>query len=1562
MAMPGRRGAAWLDFFEPLERRLLLAVGPLPTWEHLSSTTGDLPAAAIDRQTGSLVLDIDRDGYNDFVIASYDKIVWYRFAPSTRTWSKYALDNGSSDLRIEAGGDFVDIDGDGDLDIIEGATGWGGSTGEIWWWENPYPTFNPATPWTRHVALNVGSQHHDQIIGDFDHDGRPEVAFYASGMYLAEIPANPSSTWTCTRIGDSGQEGLAKGDIDGDGLLDLVGGGRWYKHVSGTTFTTNAIDISYPNSRSAVGDLIEGGRPEVVMGSGDTLGPLNLYQWNGAGWTTTTLIATLDHGHTLQVGDINGDGHLDIHAAEMGNPGPGANCKSYILYGDGAGNFSVTVLTTGIPSHESKLGDLDGDGDIDILQKDFQEQMRIDLWLNNGTGKLDSWTYIHADSTRSGNGDYGAFGLGFGDLNRDGYQDIASGGYFYRNPGGGMTSTPWPRVSLPTYNGQPVDAMLLFDVDGDGIIESILAENLPSILWLKANDAQGSSWSTQVVAQMPATGHHNGRTAKLAHIVSANVRPDIVLSGGDGTYILQIPDNPSAGNWPITKVTSSQTGGEQKGIGIADVNADGRLDLAVSIGDHGTGILWALNPGTGAGNWTTYAVGNAAANAKMVEMADINGDGRADIIVSEEANPASVYWFEAPASPTGGGWVRHTIATGLAEVDSMSIADMNFDGRPDVIVGEIFDAKRVIIYQNVAGGGAWIARQVDSGKESHNGVRAVDLDGDGDRELVSIAYFAYGDLHIWRNDNALGQGVTVPAAPTNLEAAAVSSSRIDVQWQDQSSNETGFRIERAADAAFSIGVTLLATTPPNTTVYSDRNLSPGTVYYYRVRATNQAGDSPNSNVASAATAPETIPLPPSGLTAQAVWATQIDLAWTDNSDNDRGFEIERATDIDFTQNVVALVTTAASATSYQDTTVLPERTYYYRLRATNLAGDSAWCPVASATTPAQPPLPTTGLGLWLSADTGVALSGAYVTQWADLSGNGRNASQSAGSAQPTRVPNAINGLPVVRFDGASDFLDFNYSINGLSGMTIFLVSCSASNPTLDPGSHSNSAAIFWNETGSWGTVYLSPWQTQVSYRFGTGQTGNWPTYTRPSSIGSAYTITASQKDGAVDYLYVNGQLVNTDTSPALSNIALCRDTGNIGRGYNDNTYFQGDVAEVLVYSRALSQTELQSVQSYLQTKYFVPPTPPAVQQVVINGGLQSRGSVGAVAVKFTKDVGPSVDKADLVVTNAATGAVVDISAASFAWDSSARTATWDLSALDLPNGYYLGTLSSAGIEAQGVHLDGNGDGTGGDDHVVKFFRLKGDATGDANVNVFDLLAVRQNYLLPAGPGRNDNADVTGDGDVNILDLLAVRQNYMTQLVDPASGMLVLSESIISDGPVAALAATAPPADGAHPGGALIAAAPAADAVGPGLAKLPASAEISIDSGVLEQRPIASGAASDRVVGPEVGVRPALVVVGQWGLVARLADACAGAAPALPGAGGLAAPIVIGPPSVAMFAGRIAAPVAIAAEASLSLLPQEDRPPTAAPALGSVSILWHADDCLLPPLGQLTAGWRVPGVT
>src|SRR5207249_11380063 len=97
-----------------------------------------------------------------------------------------------------------------------------------------------------------------------------------------------------------------------------------------------------------------------------------------------------------------------------------------------------------------------------------------------------------------------------------------------------------------------------------------------------------------------------------------------------------------------------------------------------------------------------------------------------------------------------------------------------------------------------------------------------------------------------------GTGISVsPIAPSGLTATAASSSQIDLAWQDNSGNETEFRIERKTGSGGTSGQ--VATVGTNTTGFSDTGLSPGTSYVYRVQACDAVGCSGYSNEATATT-------------------------------------------------------------------------------------------------------------------------------------------------------------------------------------------------------------------------------------------------------------------------------------------------------------------------------------------------------------------------------------------------------------------------------------------------------------------------------------------------------------------------------------------------------------------------------------------------------------------------------------------------------------------------------------------------------------------------------------
>lgn len=202
--------------------------------------------------------------------------------------------------------------------------------------------------------------------------------------------------------------------------------------------------------------------------------------------------------------------------------------------------------------------------------------------------------------------------------------------------------------------------------------------------------------------------------------------------------------------------------------------------------------------------------------------------------------------------------------------------------------------------------------------------------------------------------------IAAPSSPTNVQVFPLTMSSVRVTWADSSSDETGFKIERATAAAGPFQQ--VAVTEAGATSWADSGLSPSTEYWYQVRATNQAGDSEPGGpaVVNTPAAPFAKPNPPSGVQAEAVSWSTIRVTWTDASTDEIGFKIERAAAA--AGPFAHLATAAANATAYQDTGLPESTTYWYRVIATNSAGDSDPGAVANATTPARPSLaPPTNL-------------------------------------------------------------------------------------------------------------------------------------------------------------------------------------------------------------------------------------------------------------------------------------------------------------------------------------------------------------------------------------------------------------------------------------------------------------------------------------------------------------------------------------------------------------------------------------------------------------------------
>lgn len=222
------------------------------------------------------------------------------------------------------------------------------------------------------------------------------------------------------------------------------------------------------------------------------------------------------------------------------------------------------------------------------------------------------------------------------------------------------------------------------------------------------------------------------------------------------------------------------------------------------------------------------------------------------------------------------------------------------------------------------------------------------------------------------------------------------------------------------------------------------------------------------------------------------------------------------------------------------------------------------------------------LTLWLRADTGTSTTsnGSPVSTWNDRSGKAYNASQATSANQPVYNRNTtdnINFNPVLKFDGTNDQLVIanQSALNGI--LTAFSVyNNSSSTGSRSPLGSQNSTTSGWNYFVSGTTRYLFGFRSGLTnISSGTGKLNT-------TEIGSfdlqpGVTLPAS--------IYVNGRTVSTGNISYQSNTSGGLSIGASGTG---NNYFQGRIAETIIYDSLLSSTERQKINTYLSIKYGVP--------------------------------------------------------------------------------------------------------------------------------------------------------------------------------------------------------------------------------------------------------------------------------------------------------------------------------------------------------------------------------------
>jgi len=627
----------------------------------------------------------------------------------------------------------------------------------------------------------TGSGPFSVTAADVNGDGKPDLvvanqnANTVSVLFNTTAPgaATPSFAAQQTFATGTNPRSVTVADVNGDGMPDLlvanvndntvsvllnttVPGAAIPSFAAQQTFATGAgpVSVSAVDSVTAV-DVNGDGKPDLIVANGNdnTVSVLLNTTVPGApipSFAAPQTFATGAGPFSVTAADVNGDGKPDLTVANVNTSTvsvllnttvPGATTPSFAAqqtFATGANPFSVIAA------------DVNGDGMPDLIVANFNAST-VSVLLNTTVPGAATPSFSAQQPSATGSLPRSVTAA---DVNGDGMPDLIVANY-NANTVSVLLNTTAPGAATPSFAAQQTfatgtnpNSVTAADVNGDGKPDLIVGNSGANTVSVLLNTTAPGATSPSFAAQQTfITGV--GPFSVTAADVNGDGKPDLIIANVNANTVSVLLNTtaPGAATPSFAAQQAFATGTYPNSVTAADVNGDGKPDLIVSNQNTSTVSVLLNTTAPGAATPSFAAQQTAATSGPAaVTIADVNGDGMPDLIVANySADTVSVLLnTTAPGAATLSFATQQTFATGAGPY-SVTTADVNGDGKPDLIVANWY-ANTVSVLLNTTVPGAttpsFAAQQTFITESSPDSVVAADVNGDGMPDLIVANYNA----------------------------------------------------------------------------------------------------------------------------------------------------------------------------------------------------------------------------------------------------------------------------------------------------------------------------------------------------------------------------------------------------------------------------------------------------------------------------------------------------------------------------------------------------------------------------------------------------------------------------------------------------------------------------------------------------------------------------------------------------------------------------------------------------------------------------------------------------